>query len=348
MLKIREGSVFDDKCDLLVLPCDSGGGVTRWVRSEIESNNLPFPSTKIPYGKVLFLPTNARYPKADFIAYAASVDARTITSSSAAIESIISDIVQYCKANDCSIANLPILGTGAGGLDLADVLSLYKRTLMNESVQFNAYIPDKSTAKVFLSWNTEAETSEKQIDEHPRVFISYSWKDQVVKSWVLELAHKLCANGVDARLDRFHLRPGMDLPQWMTNEVLKASKVLLICDSHYAEKADMRRAGVGWETMIIQGDMMLQGEMNTKYIVVAFGDFEKNTPIYMKSKLGISREDIDQNFNLLLEHIFDIDAAPEIGAIPSWVKAKRSAEKSNLAIERSLSAKSTSASHVKS
>jgi len=119
----------------------------------------------------------------------------------------------------------------------------------------------------------------------------------------------------------------MDLPQWMTNEVLKANKVLLICDSHYAEKADMRRAGVGWETMIIQGDMMLQGEMNTKYIVVAFGDFEKNTPIYMKSKLGISREDIDSNFNLLLEHIFDIDAAPEIGAIPSWVKAKRKAAK---------------------
>lgn len=109
----------------------------------------------------------------------------------------------------------------------------------------------------------------------------------------------------------------------MTNEVLKASKVLLICDSNYAEKADTRRAGVGWETMIIQGDMMLQGEMNTKYVVVAFGDFEKNTPIYMKSKLGISREDVDRDFNLLLEQIFDIDAAPEIGSIPNWVKSKR-------------------------
>jgi len=327
MLKIKEGSVFDDKCDLLVLPGDSGGGITQWVRSEIENNNLPYPSTKIPFGKVLFLPTNARYPKADFIAYAASVDARTITSSGAAIASILSDIVQYCKDNDCSIANLPILGTGAGGLNPGDVLDLYKKVLSNEAVQYNAYVPDRSTAKIYLSWNAAAEASQRLIEEHPRVFISYSWKDESVKSWALELAHKLCANGVDARLDRFHLRPGMDLPQWMTNEVLKANKVLLICDSHYAEKADMRRAGVGWETMIIQGDMMLPGEMNTKYIVVAFGDFEKNTPIYMKSKLGISREDIDSNFNLLLEHIFDIDAAPEIGAIPSWVKAKRKAAK---------------------
>lgn len=323
MLNIKEGSIFDDKCDLLVLPCDSGGGVTQWVRSEIEGNNLPFPNAKIPYGKAMFLATDARYAKADFIAYAASVEAFSVTSSLDAISGIVSSVVDFCRLNKCSIANLPLLGAGAGKLDPTDVLDVYKNILATDSAQFNVYIPDKSTARAFLSWNIESEATSASMDEHPRVFISYSWKDELVKSWARELANKLCANGVDARLDIFHLRPGMDLPQWMTNEVLKASKVLLICDSHYAEKADMRRAGVGWETMIIQGDMMLQGEMNTKYIVVAFGDFEKNTPIYMKSKLGISREDIDRDFNLLLEHIFDIDSAPEIGPIPAWVKSKR-------------------------
>ncbi len=115
----------------------------------------------------------------------------------------------------------------------------------------------------------------------------------------------------------------MDLPQWMTNEVLKANKVLLVCDSYYAEKADMRKAGVGWETMIIQGDMMLQGEMNTKYIVIAYGDFEKNTPIYMRSKLGIAKDEIDKDINKLLAHIFELDLAPEIGKIPDWVMQKR-------------------------
>lgn len=325
MLRIREGSVFDDKCDLLVLPCDSGGGVTRWVESEVEANQLPFPSQRIPFGKALFLSTAARYPKADFIAYAASVDARTVSSSISAISGILSEVVEYCRVNDCSIANLPALGTGAGGLDTADVLELYRKLLAKEPAQFNVYLPGRETAKLFLSWNAEEAAVTTLEDEHPRVFISYSWKDEAVKSWTLDLAKRLCENGVDARLDRFHLRPGMDLPQWMTNEVLKASKVLLVCDTHYAEKADTRRAGVGWETMIIQGDMMLQGEMNTKYIVVAFGDFEKNTPIYMKSKLGIRREDIDRDLNLLLEHIFEIDAAPEIGAVPGWVKAKKRA-----------------------
>jgi TIR domain len=323
MLKIKEGSVFDDKCDLLILPCDSGGSITRWVQSEIQDNNLPFPNKKIPYGELLFVPTEARYAKADYIGYAASVDVRTISSTIKAIESIVSSIVNYCKENDCTIANVPVLGTGAGGLDPSDVLDVYKKLLEKESIVFNVYIPDKNTAKNFLDWNVKNQENADAQDEHPRVFISYSWKDEKVKDWVYQLAKQLCANGVDARIDRFHLRPGMDLPQWMTNEVLKASKVLLVCDTNYAEKADTRRAGVGWETMIIQGDMMLQGEMNTKYIVVAFGDFEKNTPIYMRSKLGVSKEEIDRDIDRLLEHIFDIDSAPEIGDIPKWVKTKR-------------------------
>ncbi|MCK6376322.1 MAG: toll/interleukin-1 receptor domain-containing protein [Zoogloea sp.] len=327
MLRIKEGSVFDEKCDLLILPCNSAGGVTQWVHDEAVENDIPLPDRKIPFGRALFLPTGAHYTKADFIGYAASVNASLVESDLKAIRSLLSEIVTYCKNNDCSIANLPVLGVGAGRLDAADVLDLYRRTLEAEPETYNVYIPDRETARLFIERNPNWEPHSRHEEEHPRVFISYSWKDEAVKDWVFSLANKLCANGVDARLDRFHLRPGMDLPQWMTNEVLKANKVLLVCDSHYAAKADMRKAGVGWETMIIQGDMMMQGEMNTKYVVIAFGDFEKNTPIYMKSKLAIGKDEIDQNFDRLLEQIFDIDAAPKIGEIPDWVKSKRKAAK---------------------
>jgi hypothetical protein len=323
MLKIKRGSVFDEKCDLLILPCSSSGSVTSWVRSEIEQNNLPFPSARTPFGQVRFLSTEARYTKADFVGYAASVDAKTTSSTQKAIETIASDLVGYCKKNDCSIVNIPLLGTGAGGLDPVEVFDIFKRIIGDEPILFNAYAPDKKIYELIISHKSDHESCGDSIDEHPRIFISYSWKEDSVRNWVLELAHKLCANGVDARLDRFHLRPGMDVPQWMTNEVLKAHKVLLVCDAHYAEKADMRKAGVGWETMIIQGDMMMQGDMNTKYIVIAYGDFEKNTPIYMKSKLAISKVDVDKDINLLLQHIFDVDTAPEIGKIPEWVKSKR-------------------------
>lgn len=325
MLRIKEGSVFDEKCDLLVLPCNSAGGVTQWVHDEAVENDAPLPDRKIPFGRVLFLPTEARYTKADFIGYAASVNANLVESSLQAIKSLLAEIVEYCKSYNCSIVNLPVLGVGAGRLESGDVLSLYRNTLKNEPETYNVYIPDRQTARLFIDRNSDRDQHDNPEEEHPRVFISYSWKDKAVTDWVFELANKLCANGVDARLDRFHLRPGMDVPQWMTNEVVKANKVLLVCDSHYAAKADTRKAGVGWETMIIQGDMMMQGEMNTKYVAIAFGDIEKSTPIYMKSKLAIEKDEIDNNFDRLLEQIFDIDAAPEIGQIPAWVKIKRKA-----------------------
>jgi hypothetical protein len=224
---------------------------------------------------------------------------------------------------------MPVLGTGAGRLDSTEVIAVYEEILREEPIVFNIYVPDKRVAQQLFGSSALRENKKESIDEHPRVFLSYSWKDNAVKDWVFQLAQRLCANGVDARLDRFHLKPGMDLPQWMTNEVLKASKVLLVCDSHYAEKADMRKAGVGWETMIIQGDMMLQGEMNTKYIVIAYGDFEKNTPIYMRSKLALSKNEIDADINKLLEHLFEIDSAPEIGNIPDWVRTKKKQVKSS-------------------
>ncbi|WGS84329.1 toll/interleukin-1 receptor domain-containing protein [Methylomonas sp. UP202] len=327
MLKIKRGSVFDEKCDLIVLPCSSSGSVTSWVKGEIEQNNLPYPSASPPYGQLRVLSTEARYTKADYVGYAASVNAKSTSSELVAIEQIALDLISFCKQNDCSIVNIPLLGTGAGSLDPVEVFSTYERLLGNENFIVNTYIPEKKIYQLISQRELPYRNRDDDLIEHPRVFISYSWKDDSVKNWVFELTKTLCANGVDARLDRFHLKPGMDLPQWMTNELIKAGKVLLVCDSHYAEKADMRKAGVGWETMIIQGDMMLQGEMNTKYIVIAYGDFEKNTPIYMKSKLGISKSEIDSDINSLLQHIFEIDTAPEIGEIPEWVKKKKKGAK---------------------
>ncbi len=114
MLNLKEGSVFDEKCDLLILPCNSNGGVTQWVQDEAEENELPLPKKRIPFGRVLFLATEARYAKADFVGYAASVNAERTDSNLDAIASVLQTIIEYCKANDCSIANLPVLGVGAG------------------------------------------------------------------------------------------------------------------------------------------------------------------------------------------------------------------------------------------
>lgn len=60
----------------------------------------------------------------------------------------------------------------------------------------------------------------------------------------------------------------MDLPQWMTNELALADKVIVVCDETYTLKADGRLGGVGWETMIIQGNVLSLPPESTKYQVI--------------------------------------------------------------------------------
>jgi hypothetical protein len=321
MVYLKQGSVFDTKCDVLILPCDSNGGMTSWVRQEIEDYNLPMLNRKIPYGKVYFSELLNNYGKASSVGFAASVQASTITSSKEANISILNIIIKYCLSESFSIINIPLLGTGAGKLDYSDVISLYQEYLSKISLEFNVYIPDKTIANLFIE-DTENIVTKTLQYTNPRVFVSYCRKDKNIEDWVTILVTKLRENGVDAILDKFHLKPGVDLPQWMTNEILKAQKVLLICDKNYAERADTRNAGVGWETMIIQGDMLVQGENNSKYIAIACDGFDKNIPIYIKTKLGLSKDQIDNDLNMLLTNIFEIDIAPELGEIPQWVKDK--------------------------
>ena len=47
----------------------------------------------------------------------------------------------------------------------------------------------------------------------PRVFVSYSHDTEPHKDWVLQLATRLVANGVDVILDQWDLTLGGDLPQ---------------------------------------------------------------------------------------------------------------------------------------
>lgn len=321
MIYIKKGSIFDEKCDLVVLPCSSSVTVTTWVRSEIEKYRLPFPKVKIPYGKAHILESGTAYKKANYIAYAASVDHRSVKSSLDKIESILSSLISYSTENDITLINIPVLGTGAGGLEHSEVLAIYRKAFETSRITLNVYIPDSNIAELFIEKDTNYQVKNSSKLDNPRVFISYSWGDQDIQNWSLDLARKLCANGVNARIDKFHLQAGFDMPQWMTDEIFKADKVLLVCDSNYADKANMKKAGVGWETMIVQGDMLLQG-MTSKYIAIAYGDFDKNIPIYMKSKLAMTKEEVDKKLDDLLVHLFEIDVAPEIGEIPDWIRTK--------------------------
>ena len=55
--------------------------------------------------------------------------------------------------------------------------------------------------------------------ENPKLFISYSWTGPEHMDWVLRLATDLRANGVNAVLDKWHLREGQDAHSFMEQMV---------------------------------------------------------------------------------------------------------------------------------
>ena len=81
------------------------------------------------------------------------------------------------------------------------------------------------------------------IDRTPRVFISYSWTSTKFQQQVKELAERLVHDGVDVVLDIWDLKDGQDKFHFMEQCVTdpQIDRVLIICDSGYAEKADARK-----------------------------------------------------------------------------------------------------------
>ena len=71
----------------------------------------------------------------------------------------------------------------------------------------------------------------------------------------------------------------------------------------YAERADGRVGGVGWETMVIQGDMGKLQPDSTKYLVVVrSSEFEQAVPLYLKTKFAIHSPP-DRGVNALLPEL---------------------------------------------
>jgi TIR domain len=156
----------------------------------------------------------------------------------------------------------------------------------------------------------------------PRVFISYCHTSAEHEDWVASLGTFLREKGIESRLDVWHLRRGMDLAQFMTNELVMAERVILVSDERYAEKADGRVGGVGWETMIVQGDIASLPLESTKYLVVVRSKkVEDGLPRYLKTKFVIHWPDgtsDEHNRQILLRELYNIINIPPIGKKPMF------------------------------
>ncbi|EJG0989859.1 toll/interleukin-1 receptor domain-containing protein [Vibrio parahaemolyticus] len=162
---------------------------------------------------------------------------------------------------------------------------------------------------------------------NPKVFLSYSWDTEEHKTWVRELAERLIANGVDAKLDQWHVLPGQSLTQFMEKEANEADYILIVCTPNYCSKSTSRSGGVGYEQQIISGQLVGGIERERFIPIVRNGDFEPSEncaiPMHFRGIYAVDMRD-DEKFDGAIETLLraiykePLHKAPVLGSKPDF------------------------------
>lgn len=155
----------------------------------------------------------------------------------------------------------------------------------------------------------------------PTALVSYSWEEPDHMEWVRRLAERLrVQGGANVILDQWHLQPGMDRTLFMEKGVSSSDFVLIVCTPTYAEKANNREGGVGYEAMIITSQLARQIQQNKFIPVLRSGEWNSSSPIWIQTKRGVDlRGDpySDKEYELLLRTLHQVlPTAPPVGPKP--------------------------------
>lgn len=164
--------------------------------------------------------------------------------------------------------------------------------------------------------------------ETPKIFISYSWTNPDHEAWVINLAQRLMSDGVDVVIDKWNLREGHDKYHFMETMVKSSdiTKVLIILDKKYSEKAEKRSGGVGTETQIISPK--IYGDVSQEKFIPIVSEKDENgnayVPVYLQSRIYIDLSEQDkyeENYEALLRNIYQRPAysKPKLGKAPSYL-----------------------------
>ncbi|WP_063936607.1 toll/interleukin-1 receptor domain-containing protein [Caballeronia fortuita] len=180
----------------------------------------------------------------------------------------------------------------------------------------------------------------------PKLFISYSWTTPMHEQWVMDLAERLAEDDVDVIIDKWALREGHDAHAFMEQMVTdpEITKVVMICDAAYVEKANRRARGVGTETQIITGEIYSNTTQDKFVAVIAEKDAEGNAlvPVYYKGRIYIDLSDAgrhEEEYERLLRWVYDqpVYVKPSRGKKPAFLSEAPSARVGNRsAMKRAL------------
>jgi hypothetical protein len=220
-VKLRLGNLFDGPSDLVVLPCSTAGTITGFVARSLANYSIPHPRMGMPLGGVEFMPFEGAENIAQFVAFAASVRGNSSNLESISeIGRLIGDFTQ--SHPEVKAIAAPLLGAGAGGLQSERVVAALRAGFDGTASSTACMTISVLHKDVYERIRTNRRRLANKSGCLPRVFISHTSRTKEEADWVVELALYLIEKGIQARLDKFHLRRGMDLPQWMCNELALA------------------------------------------------------------------------------------------------------------------------------
>lgn len=168
----------------------------------------------------------------------------------------------------------------------------------------------------------------KENPDPPRVFISYSWSSPEHEEWVVQLATRLMSHGVQVSLDKWDLSEGQDKYAYMERMAAEPSitRVLVISDRIYAEKADGRSGGVGTETQILSREVYEKVDQRKVVACITERDErgEPYLPTFLKNRIYIDFSDPTkeaEEYEKLIRNIWNKPAyaRPELGKPPAYL-----------------------------
>lgn len=119
---------------------------------------------------------------------------------------------------------------------------------------------------------------------NPKVFISYSWTPMSNQETVFNLVSKLREDGINVIYDKDDLYPGQNINYFMEQALEKndVDNIIVVCNRDYADKANNRQGGVGYEAGIIISEIK-SAPLQRRVIPVAV-EFDVNGLPYLPIK----------------------------------------------------------------
>lgn len=186
--------------------------------------------------------------------------------------------------------------------------------------------------KVMLARGSEfghsGDMSHPSAPPNVRAFVSYAWSSPTHEAWVIQLASRLREDGVDVILDKWDLKPGHDAHQFMETMVTDptVTKVMMICDRTYVEKANTRTGGVGTESQIMSPELYGKGAQDKFAALMTDEDEDGSayTPVFYKGRIYFdfrSADRFEASYEQLLRWLVDKPqyVKPKLGAVPAAI-----------------------------